>query len=274
MPYSTHDRAAFVALLHHLAPGADRTPILRFTQDLWTDALDELGADPGFDQARAGLLRLLADRLEEPLRGDRLDAARRALDAYPDEAAEGDPAVLVVRHPAWVGLASLELSAAAGPLNARAIDRAVALASAGFHASSRGAVGRGEVLWAMAEQADEAAWHDRSEILLREALRSPFEDPSHRPRVRLLLGLRLAEDGDADEAARVLEQVVADDAADGRAQVHALWVLAALHRGRGETNRAAERLREALDRVDDDEDEAVVERLREALRELGGPENA
>src|SRR5690606_22379939 len=172
-------------------------------------------------------------------------------------------------HPAWVGLASLELSAATGPLGARAIDRAVALASAGFQASARGAVGRGEVLWALAEQADEAAWHDRSRLLLREALRAPFDDPTHLPRVRLLRGLRLAEDGEEDEAARVLDQVAADDAADARAQVHALWVLSALHRRRGEPARAADRLREALERVEDDEDEAVVERLREALRELG-----
>lgn len=268
MPYSTTDRAAFVALLHHLAPGADRAPALRFARDRWEDSLDELGADPGFDQARAGLVRLLGHTLEEPLRAERLDAVRRALEAYPEEAAEPDPALIVVRHPGWVGLASLELSSVEGQTPAQAVDRAVRLASAGFQASARGPVGRGEVLWAMAEQAEEVEWRDRAVMLLREAVRSPFQDAAHLPDVRLLLGLRLAEDGEADEAAEVLDRVAEDPLAEARTQVHALWVLAALHRDRGEDDRAAERLRQALDRVDADEDEAVVQRIRDALAEL------
>lgn len=263
MPFDPQERATFVALMHHLGPGADRDPVIGFVRDHWAQSLDEIGARPGWDQVRAGLLRLAPELLDPPPLEEVRQAARAALDAYPEDAASADPALLLARHPAWVGLSQLELE----PDRPR-IDRAVQLASAGFQATSRQAIGRGEILWAMAEQAEEAGWHDRARQLLRAAQAGPFHDPDHAARVKLLLGLRLVEDGEVDDGSETLTEVAADALAEGRARVHALWVLAALQRKARRIGEAQELLERALCLLDQDDEPEIVEQIRATLADL------
>src|SRR5690606_18174655 len=90
----------------------DPDEVVAFVRDHWAQSLEEVGARPGWDQVRAGLLRVLPRLVDRRAREEALDAAGAALAAYPEDAASGEPAVLLARHPAWVGLAAMELAAA------------------------------------------------------------------------------------------------------------------------------------------------------------------
>lgn len=267
MPYSPTDRATFVTLLAHLGPDGNVDELISFVRDRWRESLEELAARPGWDHIRAGLVRIVPDLVGEVERAELLGAARAAVLAYPEDLAHSDPSLLIARHPAWVGLCALELAAAMGESWPTALDRSVSLAHAGFSAmgSPDGPpAGRGEILWAMAEQADESGWADRARELLRAALASPFEDAASRARVRLLLGLGLVEDGD-DGGIELLEVLAEDPVAEERARVHALWVLAAVARERGRIPEAREALHRAASLVDAGEESDVAHRIQAAI---------
>lgn len=270
MSLSAAERAEFIALMTHLGPEGDDGAVLAFLRDHYVECLDEIAADPGYDQVRAGLLRIVPRVIDGD--GDRdelLGAAARALEAYRDQVAGGDPAVLGARHPAWVGLAALELGLQSPTLWPNGLERAIALASVGF-ASLRDTVssGRGEVLWAMAEQAEEAGWTDRARVLYEAALDAPFEDAANAARVRLLLSFRCLDDGEADAAERLLVEVIDDAGADEQTRVHARWVLARLAQNRDDVEGAREHLREALREAQSEGEDDVVDRIKGALGAL------
>src|SRR5678815_3839545 len=118
-------RAAFLELLPELDGEADNA-VIAFVRDHWVEALEEIVADPGHEQVRAGLVRVMAAMLPPAERHEVLARAKRVLEGYP-EAVKGGGPVLLARHPAWVGLAWLEIAEAAA--DRPELDKAVALAT-------------------------------------------------------------------------------------------------------------------------------------------------
>jgi hypothetical protein len=257
-----------MALMTELGPEGQASIYVQEAQRMGSAALDEVGALPGVDQLRCGLLRVLHELLEPDEMDAAVHAAEHALQTYPGMTQADDPMLGLVRHPAWVGLAQLEIAERKGDLQEADWDRAVFLASTGFQHLGR--TGRGEVLWAMAEHADGVGWTARATQVLRQAIVAPFEDESLRGEVRLLLGLRLAEDGDV-EAQQVLTSV-AEAPGPTQRRVHARWVLSALVR-ESDPHAAMAQLSEALVLVESDEDasEDILTTLKQALAALGAP---
>ena len=268
MPLDATDRAALIALMTELGPAGRSSVFIEEAQRMGSLALDEVGALPGVDQLRCGLIRVLSELLDPDEIKAGYNAAEQALQAYPGMTQADDPMLDLVRNPAWVGLTHLELAEKVGGLNSAAWDRAVFLASTGFQRLGR--TGRGEVLWAMAEHADGMRWTRRATQVLLQAVDAPFEDEGHRGEVRLLLALRLAEDGD-ERAGTVLAQV-ADAPGPTQRRVHARWVLSALVRER-DPRAAIGHLSEALVLVEAEAEasEDVVHKIKEALVALGAP---
>lgn len=260
------ERAAWLALLPRLAPGEDASEALRFVRAHQEACLAELGAEPGFDQVRAGLLRILPALVpESEARQPLLDAADAALAAFPAFDLHGAGALR--RHPAWVALAAIELEALRGVEGA--FDRAVALAASGFErVSPHDPHGVGELLWAIAEVAAEVGWSDRVDPLLEAAATSGFVEIENLGRVRLLQLLRLLDVDDPGASAAV-DALISLVPLDPATRAHALWIGAHLDRQAGRLARAVERLETALDEVDLDEEPEVGARIRAALRAWG-----
>lgn len=264
MPLNHEDRMRLLGLLHELGPSGDREQFVHVVREMGPAALEELGELPGLEPIRAGLLRVLPSLVDdlEPW----LKAADEALAVYPAMAREEDPALTLTRHPAWVALAALEL---AELRDTDGLDRALTLAAVGFEGT--GGIGPGELLWAMAEQAEEHGWTGRSGRLLAQAAEARFDEESHRGEVQLLLALRWAEDGDP-RAVELLDKLTGATGPTQR-RVHAAWVLSALVR-EDDPQRAIRALSEAqaLLLSDADSDAAVLGRVQEALRGLGAPD--
>lgn len=252
MPLTMNDRQHVVDHLHELADPSSSS-LIAFLAEREEAALDEVGAMPGIDQVRAALLRAWTrtghGRLDEAVAH-----AVAALDSYEAQVAEGSPVLLQRRHPAWVGLAALE---AGLPL-----ERATTLASIGFR-SVAGPHGDGDVLWAMAEAAEDAGWSDRHAQLLEAAQQAEFLDAAPQAQVRLLWALHRIEQDPA--AAGELQRVFDDTEAPDPTRVHAAWVLAIRAQEAGEAATARQHLMGALALVDDDQEPDIAQRIREAL---------
>ncbi|MCB9681458.1 MAG: hypothetical protein H6733_08295 [Alphaproteobacteria bacterium] len=268
MTLTPDDRATFLDLLPGLAPGADAAGVLAFFRAHEAACLDELGSVPGFDQVRAGVLRILPAAVPAPeARAAWLDRARVALDAF--EPASLTRAEALRRHPAWVAVCLLELAAQTGQPVDEAVARAEAVAAAGFASTAPDQPrGSGEVLWAIAEAAEEQGWVDHVDGLLERAARATFTDPENLGRVRLVQVLRLLSD-EQPQAAAATEALLTLPHLDTRTRVHALWIGALLDQQVDRMGRAVDRLHEALDLVDADEDPDVAQRLRATLHTLG-----
>lgn len=251
MPFTHDDRLAFADLLDELDTEATAT----FLEARAHVLVDEAAAVPGVDQVRAGLVR--AARLHaRPERPAIEAAARDALQTFPDTVASAPPTLLQRRHPAWVGLCALEVG--------HDLDEAIALARVGFE-SLAGPQEAGDILWAMAEAADEVAWSATHRALLEAAVVSPFRHRDQHDQVRLLWALeRVGSDpASLDE----LDALARDDDADDRARVHALWVLSAVAREAGDTAQVRERLEAALGLVDAESEPEIAQRIEAALAE-------
>ncbi len=252
MPLTMNDRQHMVDHLHDLA-GPPAPSLLAFLSEREEAALDEVGAIPGIDQVRAAILRAWRrsghDRLDEAM-----THASAALNSYEAQVAEGSPVLLQRRHPAWVGLACMEAG--------MPIERATELASVGFR-SVAGPHGDGDVLWAMAEAADDAGWADRHEELLEAAQQADFLDTAPQAQVRLLWALHRIERDPA--AVRELQGLFDDTEAPDPTRVHAGWALAVRARESGEPGAARQHLMGALALVDEEQEPDVAQRLREAL---------
>lgn len=271
MGLATEDREALLELMPLLARDSDSEPVLAFARDHWRECLDELLLQPGFDQIRCALLRLMPPLLDTGERAAAIEGAQRALDAFPAAVEREGAALLLARHPAWVGLCAWELSHLQGAPEA-AEERAYAAALAGFaHVEDAGGSGRGEILWALAEQAEGVGWDHTADALLGAAARGPFALATTRGQVLLLLGLRAHQAG-APKATELLEEVAALPDADPRARVHARWVLASDRDAAGDMQGAVALMREALDEVDLEEDADVAARIQAALEDLAGAE--
>ncbi len=258
MPWTMADRHSFVDLMSSLETEGSRSRAVDFTRERSSTLLDEVSALPGVDQVRAGLLRAMK-LADDPRWSEAASAAKSAIEAYVREAPTASPTLLQRRHPAWVGLAALE--------SGLELDVAIASARAGFEAYA-GKQDDGDVLWAMAEAADDVGWATRHAELLNIAVNAPFTDTDHRDQVRLLLALELAE-RDADAALAPLTAIAADEEASERARVHASWVAAALYRRAADTVSAERLLRSALELIDRDAEPDIAERLELAIAELG-----
>ena len=218
------DRARFLELMMELGPDASHVAVLGFVRQHLDAARAEMGARPGMDRVRAGLLRLLPE-LDVDAAAWRHEALV-ALQAYGEDVADPDPAVLIERPPAWVGLAWLEAHEAEGWTSA-CVDKAAELCALGFEAAGLQGIGDGEVVWALAEAAAEVGWENRERFLLDEARRRPFAEDHHACDVAFLYGLRALSDGDED-GIEVLEGVLTHEQVPHRIAVHARAVLGAV----------------------------------------------
>lgn len=253
------ERAMCVTRLAELAPGADRLPFLTWLDERQEAALEELGANPGFDAVRAGIVRALADRIPADVLRPALEAAWAALSAY-DGAADADLAFFVQREPSWVGLCTLELAAAAPDLVPEPLITARGLARSGFARMGGGDIGDGEVLWAIAEKALDIGWVDRAIPLFEAAEAALFADPENRDRVRsVIAGMYLERDQEL-LALPWLRAVTASELADGPTRIQALVNLAMLLPDERE-----DRLREALDEANLEGDADIAAKITEWL---------
>jgi len=268
MTLNHEHRERFLALMPHLGPDCDLSGVLGFARGREEECLSELSSDPGSDQVRAGMLRLLPLLVEgEEERRRWVGAANRVLDAFPEQAkAQGAP-LLLSRHPAWVGLCAIEVSAFDGVVGANALARAVDLASSGFKVLGRHDVGEGEVLWAMAEQAEDVGWTARSRALLATAAAADFAEEVNRQQVRFLSALRRLDIG--SDAEGDLLAVAEHEDAPSRTQVHAFWVLAQLATERRDIARARQHLVAAQQRVNREGDPQIALKIERALAALG-----
>ncbi|MCB9665596.1 MAG: hypothetical protein H6732_15910 [Alphaproteobacteria bacterium] len=264
MSLTVDERSALLELIPTLAPGGDAAEAVTFFRAHEAGCLDELGAVPGFDQVRAGVLRLLPAVLPDAdLRAPHLLAVDEALKAYVP--AQLDRTDALRRHPAWVALCALELAGQRGEAAADGRARAVRLAAAGFERVSPGEPrGDGEVLWAVAEVAAEAGWDDHTEPLLEAAARAPFADPDNLGRVRLVQVLRLLA-VDESAAPGVVDGLLAGPALDPQTRTHLLWIGAHLDREAGRLDRAIARLEEAKGLVDEADEPEIAARIASAL---------
>ncbi len=256
------ERTALASLASHLAPGADRDVLTSFVMSNLAACLAEMVDGGGSDQHRTVLYRVLADHPEAQ---EHLSAFDEVLAMYPTQVAEEGRGLLLRRHPAWVGLARLERSG--GPQAADESDtaEAIALTNAGFAAAAAAnELGRGEALWAMAEQAETVGWTDRYEALIDAAVDAEFAEPAHQAEVRLLVGMHRTSNGRSD-GQELLRLVVSDDEAEVRSRVHAAWVLA-----HEDTAEATHWLSQALDVLNEEDDADVRARLEAALAAVHG----
>lgn len=263
-----HDlRTHFVGLMGALGPDCDISGVLGFARGREEECLGELACDPGIDQVRAGMVRLLPFLVEgDQERQKWLSATAQVLDAFPAQVASEGAPLLLRRHPAWVGLCSLEVSAFEELDIHAALRRAVDLAAVGFRALDRVDVGDGEVLWAMAEQAEDTGWTDRSRQLLALAVDADFADSANQQQVRFLAALRDLDNRGRDLSA--LTDVANHPASPERTRVHALWVLGQIAAENGDTKTARGHFERALTFVDHDADSEVTERIQGALKAL------
>jgi hypothetical protein len=251
------NRTALASLASHLAPGADRTVLTSFVMSNLEACLAEMADASGSDQHRTVLYRVLADH---PDAHEHFAAFDEALASYPSQVAEEGRSLLLRRHPAWVGLARLERAGGPESADDGETAEAIALTNAGFAAAaSANELGRGEALWAMAEQAETVGWTDRYETLMDAAVNADFAEPAHQAEVRLLVGMHRTANGRAD-GQQLLQLVVTDDVAEVRSRVHAAWVLA--HEDAAE---ATHWLSQALEVLDEEDDADIRARLQAAL---------
>lgn len=266
MGLTPEQRAEFLSLVPALGDDADPRHVREFARVHQADLLEELSATPGFEQVRAAALRLLPDLdLDDAAREAALSAAGAALMTETND----HPSERLARHPAWLGLAVLELADLREGWGADAVERAVQLAGRAFVAQgahAEGAVGAGEVAWAMAEQADEHGWASRAEHLLEWALSRPFARPNHRAQVRLLAAIR--RDQRRADARDLLSQVVDDEVADDDTRAHAAWILAHIHLRNSDIDAARAALHRAASLVDVDEEPAIAARIHQALADI------
>jgi hypothetical protein len=273
MAFTQEEREAFLAMLPDLGPLGSSANVAHFVEERRAASLSEASTTPGFDQVRAGLFRVLGQLLDAEEKSAIVSNCRAAIDSYIEAVSETDldPLFLMARHPSWVAIASMELDRWNDTPPPSSVDRAVQLATAGFEAVGDGqATGRGEVLWAIAEQADEAGWTQVATRLYEATLDAPFVSDEGPSQVRLLLALRYVEDRDA-RAQEFLAHVADDALASHRSRIHAAWVLAAMRNETGDTDQALLLLKLARDLAQDAEDEAVLQRVDEAISQLKSP---
>ncbi|MCO4746558.1 MAG: hypothetical protein KC912_17320 [Proteobacteria bacterium] len=261
MSLTPADRAAFLEIFADLGPEGDGSHAVALLSPLREPAMAELGDRPGMDQVRAGVLRTLPfmGGLEDAHR----DAAIAAIEGYAEDVAEPDPAVLLERAPAWVGLAYLEALGEQG-WTTEAARTAADHARIGFAAARLEGVGTGEVLWALAEAAGDVGWTDRERFLLDEARGASFEDIERAGEVALLYALRCLQDGDA-EGVTLLEAVASLDTAAPRTRIHARAVRGAIAEESDEPAAAREWYVAARAEVDAEEEPDVAAQLDAAI---------
>lgn len=264
MSLTSNERAQLLSLISELGPRGNRQTFVQAVRALGPPALDELAAQPGHDQLRAALIRIFDELIPSEQQASALLQIDGALRAYSRHLQTDDPLLKVARHPAWVGIATLELTVHTE--GTPDIKRAVQLARMGF--GDEPPSDQGEVLWAMAEQAEEAGWFRTASTLFSHALSAPFHDEDGRGEVRLLLGLRQAEDNDP-LAIQTLEAVTTSTGPLKR-KIHAHWVCAALIR-MDDPQAAITHLSEALVMARQDDDSKIAQQIEQAMRGLGVP---
>ena len=269
MSLSTEDRLRFVQWMSDLGPDCDRTRILGLVNSQRDQAIEELLENPGMEQIRAGLLRLLPNFVaDEKERAQVLADVGPILTNGTNSDDQQAPSGLS-RHPAWIGLSIMEYS----DLMERedgGLDWAVEYAGQGFNfQGGHHGVGRGEILWAMAEQAEEVGWLTRTWQLLEAALQSPFAHEEHKEQVALLVALRLME-VQPERGEVVLDGILSSEHADEQTYIHASWVKAHILKERDDTMAAHACIRSALDALDETDTAQVRARLTSFLAEVKG----
>jgi hypothetical protein len=269
MSFSVEDRLQFVKWMTDLGPDCDRTRVLRFVQARQEDAFSELVEQPGYEQVRAGLLRLLPDLVPDASqREGMLKSVGEAITAPVQNKAQDIHGILV-RHPAWVGLSVLEFCELVGRADG-GLDWAVELAGQAFllQGGSHG-VGRGEVLWAMAEQAEEVGWIERTGYLLNEAHKGPFDVAEHEQQVKLLLAMRFLEQK-SSQGEILLDTILESEDSDEQTFVHAVWVKAHLLHERNEDTLAMGWIEKGLEALEGSDSSKVQLKLLAFLSKLKG----
>lgn len=261
------DRAAFLEMFADLGPEGEGKKAAAFLREHGDAALAELGARPGMDQVRAGVLRALP--LLDVDAAPYQKAALEALDGFAEDVAQPDPAILLERAPAWAGLAYLEALGSKG-WTPEATREAIALARVGFAAARLEGIGDGELLWALAEAAGEVGWTDRERLLLDEARGAAFADDERAAEVELLFALRCLQDGDP-EGVLILEQVAQSESAATRTRVHARAVRGAIAQEQEELAVALTWFQSARAEVEADVEPEIAAQLDDVIRSLQSP---
>jgi hypothetical protein len=260
MPLTPEQRVELLALSAELEGPQPGPAARRFAQEHAAALIAEIAAVPGASHVRAMALRLLP-LVSSP--GPERDEAMAAAGAAILQPGQPGPAALV-RHPAWIGLAALELADLRPAWVDDPVERAVELAGRAFAAlGGPRDLDEGEVLWAMAEQAGDAGWAGRADSLLERALEAPFAEPAHRAQVRLLVAMRREQRG--EPSAHLFALVAEDEDASARDRVHASWILGHLRWSGGDAEGAVEAMALAAELVDRDEDGEVAARVDDAL---------
>lgn len=266
MPFSSEERLQFMKWMTDLGPDCDRSQVLRWVTANTKTTLEELVATPGHEQVRTGILRLMADFVTDRKERDRILPAVGKAITMPVSADAKQSEGMFTRHPAWIGLSVMEFC----DLTQRedgGLDWAVELAGQAFVIQGGSLdVGRGEVLWAMAEQAEEVGWFDRVNFLLKEARKGPFQLPEHEWQVTLLVAMRkLEREESAGES--LIDSLLEAEEADEQTFVHAVWIKAHLLRERGLEKEAKSWIQRALEALDDEASVQVKQRLHSFLNE-------
>jgi hypothetical protein len=254
-------------VMHDLGPDCDVSSVVRFAQAHQEALLDELGAHPGLDQVRAAAARLLPFLVPEAEAWSSwLEPAWEALGRYEQDVRDHGAALFFRRHPAWVGLATVEIGLLKGMSEADAIDEGVRLSALGFAEIAEAETSRGEVLWAMAEQAEDVSWTTRSRSLLMASGAAVFAREANRQQVLFLIAMRALENGDGDLSD--IEAVATHPESPNQTRVHASWVAGQLHMEAGSYEKAEGALKGALELVDAEVEPDIARRIGEALASL------
>jgi hypothetical protein len=269
MSFSQEERLQFVAWMSDLGPDCERSRMVNFVGSRREAALIELTEVSACEQVRAGLLRLLTELVPEGQEREViLKKVGTALTTVTPEAST-DLAGTLTRHPAWIGLSVLEYCDWAGRTEGQ-LDWAVELAGLAFvqRGGDYGA-GRGEILWAMAEQAESVGWSSRSTQLLNEAFLSAFSVDEHQQQVALLVALRRL-DQSRSGAEDILDDILRSDKGDDQTRMHAAWVKAHLLKDRGERPAAVSCLQTALATLEESPPVSISERIQAFVCEMKG----
>ncbi|MFK7929610.1 MAG: hypothetical protein AB8H79_15550 [Myxococcota bacterium] len=260
MSLSPDLRQEFQALLPALGDDSDPSSATRFAAVHRESLLEELVATPGVEKIRAGVLRLLVDLVPEASeRAAWLSKAGSALMVPPSP----HPVDRLARHPAWIGLATLELADQQVDWEGDPVDRALQLAARGFQVvGDLGDFGDGEVLWALAEEAEQVRWSSRAHELLERAVTATFISEERQAEVELLTGMR--RHGRGEDGTDLLERAAGRDGANDRTRTHAAWILA---HSQSDPEAQLRWLTRASEWVDREEDPGVAAQIDEALSE-------
>lgn len=266
MALSPEERAEFIELIPELGDDVDPRRVYSFARRHREQLLDELVKVPGVSKIRAACIRLISKLESDGARKEALlsEAAGAVMQPPTDH-----PMDRLSRHPAWVGLCVLELAQQQNEWDVDPLERALELSSRSFAAAGVERFDRGEVLWAMAEEASDVGWDQTAQALFAALEAAQFADSGVEADALVVLGIRRIQDG--RDPSDVLERAHVLDGASDQARTHSAWMLAHWHQGQDALKLACHWFSRAAESVDRDADPDVAARIDAALSSFQSP---